>query len=1416
MKVNGVGDAGVRELNGIGSPRADGVGQFEDDREFGSKCVAFFEAGGNEAVELKPVSSSGPKLERELRNGGDVDAHGNGDASSKDGEDAPLEAPRKRRRLSAKVAITPDMPLRRSARRAATATALSDPYVDFSSKNAKREKRALEKKPSIVVDDEILVMPPSSKDLEIDGLPVLDVFSVYSCLRSFSTLIFLSPFSLKAFVAALKCNIANSLIDAVHYSILQALKRHLEALSEEGSKFASNCLRNLNWELLDTVNWPLYVAEYLLIHRPEMCSGVKLLNGEYYDQSAASKLEILRHLCDDVIEVEVIRAEINKRMLKLETNVDTGQNTNIDMKGRADFEEMSDGNSDWCCLCGMDGSLICCDGCPAAFHSRWEWFCPECMVQKFDGNMKTLKSFQGAEVLGTDRHGRIYFCSCGYLLVSEPPDRNPSYRYYNGNDVHDVIELLKLSYTSHARLISSITDHWGIPVLPTGSSLHCNPEISRENVDVSHQLVSKTISPLKDGMVEGVNIIHKECHVDSTPQSCNFASGARIAEDSAMSLPILGCTDTPMLEKAEDTCSMASPVGRGNFSSKVSDPMQEIRDEARPVLLEELSDYVNWYSFGRVTSSVGELITKSSNDITKSYNLSADDIMSAQLRAIYKKSINQYWSAVQRLPVNAQKEVCGWCFACKNPSEQECLLRVIENKMLVGSRKPHRFCHSSHLTNRDNVHGLLSGPWHNPYHKKQWRKNVLKAVDVMSLKHPLLTLELHLRRVALSSEWMKPVDSTLTVGSGSYVLSNAVQIYQDMESKSIPYLGLRPLASFGSISDAYWWRGGRLSRQVFNWNMLPKSLVSKGGRQGSEFARRSKYVAWRAAVEMSKNVAQLMYQVKDLDSNIRWTDLSNSNPLPMLGKEYRKSLKPLWKATICQKSEDEGLVKYLLDFGKRKSFPDVVTKHGVLQEDSSNESKKYWLDESYVPINLLKTFEARKLEKMLKRASLKVVSDKKGKCKMAKPRREKGLSYLLSRGENSDQYLCRHCGKLVEKEKNRGKWMEEVQQLPLGPITMAPCGKKGSPMALPLFQCFIHRRHFRVPKGAITTTYRCYACKDKKPAGYKHKKFMNNTEDVKLPNKWDDKKVLPRGKRKNVLDRDTKILHDRMGISTLDGCNRRKSFKHSGEKIVDGYEDRKRGNGRKDKKLTDELKERKLESRSKRRTRKPVKCKILAVRKSERLAKKKKHAGKIKKQKVGFKKGHKLQTRKGRRVTAKVSKEGINWHKRQRTGIRPPFWLNGLLWTRKAFDERAIHFRETSVLLPSSNSKANIEPVCSLCHQEYDSHVIYVGCESCGDWFHGDAFALNLGNINNIRGFKCHRCRTQSMPLCPYLNAAVSEANLLKDKNLGVNHLDDCQKLQCVVYNNEDLPHDHCCSEIGHGQKFMDEGCQTDSYAGGE
>ena len=55
----------------------------------------------------------------------------------------------------------------------------------------------------------------------------------------------------------------------------------------------------------------------------------------------------------------------------------------------AEYEE--DGNTDMCVLCSQGGSLLCCDGCPAAYHMRCigetaksipqgEWLCPECSV----------------------------------------------------------------------------------------------------------------------------------------------------------------------------------------------------------------------------------------------------------------------------------------------------------------------------------------------------------------------------------------------------------------------------------------------------------------------------------------------------------------------------------------------------------------------------------------------------------------------------------------------------------------------------------------------------------------------------------------------------------------------------------------------------------------------------------------------------------------------------------------------------------------------------------------------------------------------------------------------------------------------------------------------------------------------------
>lgn len=88
-----------------------------------------------------------------------------------------------------------------------------------------------------------LDLPPPSRALDLDGISIFDVFSVYSCLRSFSTLLFLSPFDLGDFVSALRSESPNTLFDCIHVSLLQILRKHLEHLSSEGSASALHCLR---------------------------------------------------------------------------------------------------------------------------------------------------------------------------------------------------------------------------------------------------------------------------------------------------------------------------------------------------------------------------------------------------------------------------------------------------------------------------------------------------------------------------------------------------------------------------------------------------------------------------------------------------------------------------------------------------------------------------------------------------------------------------------------------------------------------------------------------------------------------------------------------------------------------------------------------------------------------------------------------------------------------------------------------------------------------------------------------------------------------------------------------------------------------------------------------------------------------
>lgn len=162
---------------------------------------------------------------------------------------------RKRRRVTDNLNSSTEPVLRRSTRRGSAKNNVfsSSAICDFSELSSATAGVSMMEGLPVTVDAKRfheravlppkLQLPPSSQNLDLDGILILDVFSIYSCLRSFSTLLFLSPFELDDFVAALKCCSPSLLFDCIHVSILRMLRKHLEHLSNEGFESASKCLR---------------------------------------------------------------------------------------------------------------------------------------------------------------------------------------------------------------------------------------------------------------------------------------------------------------------------------------------------------------------------------------------------------------------------------------------------------------------------------------------------------------------------------------------------------------------------------------------------------------------------------------------------------------------------------------------------------------------------------------------------------------------------------------------------------------------------------------------------------------------------------------------------------------------------------------------------------------------------------------------------------------------------------------------------------------------------------------------------------------------------------------------------------------------------------------------------------------------
>ncbi|KAG6528503.1 hypothetical protein ZIOFF_010678 [Zingiber officinale] len=793
----------------------------------------------------------------------------------------------------------------------------------------------------------ILDLPPSSGDIAIPEESISYLFSVYGFLRSLSVQLYLSPFGMDDFVGSLNCMVQNSLLDAIHLQLLRALRRHIQVVSSEGSELASRCLRHYDWSLLDALTWPAFVTEYLYL-MGYMRSlegkgyGTILSDGEYYRLPVTAKLKILQILCDDVIDSAEIRTElemredleddeednldlshpldsgpcnVRSRSSRISAKVPVAQVTTLKItESEADTSTGNiDGNSDECQLCGMDGTLICCDGCPSAYHSRCiglnkaflpsgQWFCPECVADKnCPASIKVGRGIKGAEYFGTDACGRIFLASCNYLLViGAVLDADPFCRYYNKADISKVLSLLSSvrgNASSYAHICDGILKFWEIPAnsLETGQAKPmegnnvCTDRESSSDMEArSHTSVLNSITqarfPEMQPNTTKQNVAIRKTELTSL-ETLSYLNGTHRLTTPDISSCI--STNESLTSRGD---SGTSHVFNKGYAVGLSDGSRygiQIRNEktrnGRTSFNPQV--YGNQYIHGDVAASAAaNLVVLSTEEkrfsethVSSNSRKTPAAIISLQMKAFTEATMYFLWPSFEKKLLDVPRERCGWCIACKGSitNRKGCFLNLAAANALKGSARnntgfrPTKHCEThfptiaAYVANiEETLHGLIDGALLDANYNLQWRRKIREASSCRVLKILLLELEQSIRSIAFSGTWFKLLNDGLLKFPATTICSS---LNGPSQKRGPGRRSKKQLASESALAssessrkDVQWWRGGKLSKIVLQTETLPSSLVKKAARQGG--FKRIPDICYSESLELPRRSRQFAWR----------------------------------------------------------------------------------------------------------------------------------------------------------------------------------------------------------------------------------------------------------------------------------------------------------------------------------------------------------------------------------------------------------------------------------------------------------------------------------------------------------------------------------------------------------------------------
>ncbi|KAM3923213.1 nucleosome-remodeling factor subunit BPTF [Leptodactylus fuscus] len=298
-------------------------------------------------------------------------------------------------------------------------------HSTYSSSTPGRRKPRVHRPRSPIFEEKdvpMLEFPKSSEDLLLPSEHLLNVIAIYEVLRTFGTVLRLSPFRFEDFCTALVSQEQCTLMAETHIALLKAVLREEDTSNTTFGPADLKDSVNSTLYFIDGMTWPEVLRVY--------CESDKEYHhvlpyqemDDYPYGPIENKVQVLLFLVDQFLTTNMAREEL-----------------------------MSEGviqYDDHCRVCHKLGDLLCCETCSAVYHLECvkppleevpedEWQCEVCVAHKVSGvsdciaEIQKNKPYIRHEPIGYDRHRRKYWFLNRRIIIEEDSEKEKKIWYYS-------------------------------------------------------------------------------------------------------------------------------------------------------------------------------------------------------------------------------------------------------------------------------------------------------------------------------------------------------------------------------------------------------------------------------------------------------------------------------------------------------------------------------------------------------------------------------------------------------------------------------------------------------------------------------------------------------------------------------------------------------------------------------------------------------------------------------------------------------------------------------------------------------------------------------------------------------------------------------------------------------------------------